>query len=303
MTQPQPTFVRSYAQIDLTEKAQVWDEQGEIRTLSIACERALTLYLNKREIVTLMTLGAEPEALVLGYLRNQGMIAGLDKLTAVQVDWEVEAAVVVAEKDPDLDEKLSHKTVTTGCGQGTQYGALMADLDSIQLTQFPVFQSAIYQLLSVLNHHNDTYQSAGAVHGCALCSISSHPQDSARVLAFSEDVGRHNAVDTLAGKQWLESITAEQMVFYTTGRLTSEMVIKVARMGISVLLSRSGVTEMGLKLAQKLGIMLIARAKGRHFLIYTGQDRFTWDQKPSAKPDAAQVSAQLEAARANRLKV
>lgn len=303
MTQPQPTFVRSYAQIDLTEKAQVWDEQGEIRTLSIACERALTLYLNKREIVTLMTLGAEPEALVLGYLRNQGMIAGLDKLTAVQVDWEVEAAVVVAEKDPDLDEKLSHKTVTTGCGQGTQYGALMADLDSIQLTQFPVCQSAIYQLLSVLNHHNDTYQSAGAVHGCALCSISSHPQDSARVLAFSEDVGRHNAVDTLAGKQWLESITAEQMVFYTTGRLTSEMVIKVARMGISVLLSRSGVTEMGLKLAQKLGIMLIARAKGRHFLIYTGQDRFTWDQKPSVKPDAAQVSAHLEAARANRLKV
>lgn len=300
MTQSQSAFVRSYAQINLTEPAQVWDEQGEVRTLSIACERALTLYLNKREIVTLMTLGAEPEALVLGYLRNQGMITGLDKVVAIQVDWEVESAVVVAAHDPKLEEKLQHKTVTTGCGQGTQYGALMADLDQVNLTLFTVRQRAIYQLLSVLNEHNETYRSAGAVHGCALCTLPIASEAQAQVLAFSEDVGRHNAVDTLAGKQWLNNLFAEEMVFYTTGRLTSEMVIKVARMGISVLLSRSGVTEMGLKLAQKLGIMLIARAKGRHFLIYSGQERFIWDEKPSLKPNGAKVAAALEAAqRAN----
>lgn len=298
MTQSTPAFVRSYATIDLTEKTQVWDEQGDIRELSIACERALTLYLNKREIVTLMTLGAEPEALVLGYLRNQGMITELSQVSAVQVDWEVEAAVVVAEEDPDLDEKLSHKTVTTGCGQGTQYGAMMANIDQIQLPEFSVKQSSIYQLLSVLNSHNETYKSAGAVHGCALCALQTDLNGAAQVLAFSEDVGRHNAVDTLAGHQWLNEIEAEQMVFYTTGRLTSEMVIKVARMGISVLLSRSGVTEMGLKLAQRLGIMLIARAKGRHFLIYAGQTRFTWDEKPHIKPDANKVAERLEAARA-----
>ncbi|MBB1489041.1 formate dehydrogenase accessory sulfurtransferase FdhD [Oceanospirillum sediminis] len=279
------------AEISLTDNTLVYDEYGQTREISIAGERPLTLYLNKREIVTLMTLGAEPEALVLGYLRNQGMIQSLDQVQAVQVDWEVGAAVVVAESDDDaLEQKLAHKTVTTGCGQGTQYGAMMDDLQQLQLSEKTMQQSAVYQLLTALNDYNETYRSAGAVHGCALCSLDQdHKGINASVLAFSEDVGRHNAVDTLAGKQWLHNLQGEQLVFYTTGRLTSEMVIKVARMGISVLLSRSGVTAMGLELARQLGIMLIARAKGKHFLLYHGADRFKWDAVPEKKPSADAV--------------
>lgn len=279
------------AEVSLTDNTLVYDEYGQTREISIAGERPLTLYLNKREIVTLMTLGAEPEALVLGYLRNQGMIQSLDQVQAVQVDWEVEAAVVVADSDDDaLEQKLAHKTVTTGCGQGTQYGAMMDDLQQLQLSEKSMQQSAVYQLLSALNDYNETYRSAGAVHGCALCSLDRDSEGVvASVLAFSEDVGRHNAVDTLAGKQWLHSLQGEQLVFYTTGRLTSEMVIKVARMGISVLLSRSGVTAMGLELARQLGIMLIARAKGKHFLLYHGSDRFEWDAVPEKKPSADAV--------------
>ena len=284
-------FEISDAQAELTDAAQVWDEYGQLRDVAIAGERPLTLYLNKREIVTLMTLGAEPEALVLGYLRNQGMINDLSELQAIQVDWEVEAAVVVAETDhAALEKKLAHKTVTTGCGQGTQYGAMMDNLSQIDLPQQSMQQSAVYQLLSALNAYNETYRSAGAVHGCALCSLDKTDGGiQASVLAFSEDVGRHNAVDTLAGKQWLQDLQGEQMVFYTTGRLTSEMVIKVAKMGISILLSRSGVTAMGLALAKQLGIMLIARAKGKHFLLYHGQERFAWDAKPEARPDKEKI--------------
>jgi len=292
--------VISQAHAVLTQPASVFDEYGALREVAIAGERPLTLYLNKREIVTLMTLGAEPEALVLGYLRNQGMLSSLAQIQAIQVDWDVSAAVVVADNIGDeLEEKLAHKTVTTGCGQGTQYGALMDDLESIQLPVFSVKQSDIYQLLQALNDYNDTYRSAGAVHGCALCAVNPTETQGARaeVLAFSEDVGRHNAVDTLAGKQWLASLDPssetntmhrEQMVFYTTGRLTSEMVIKVARMGISVLLSRSGVTAMGLALAKQLGIMLIARAKGQHFLLYQGAERFDWDAPPPVRPQSGQ---------------
>lgn len=288
------TFKRpecSRAKVDLTDDAQVWDEYGQVREVAIAGERPLTVYLNKREIVTLMTLGAEPEALVLGYLRNQGMISGLNEVQAIQVDWEVNAAVVIANTDEEaLEKKLAHKTVTTGCGQGTQYGAMMDNLAEINLPQESIQQSSVYQLLSALNAYNETYRSAGAVHGCALCSLDTiEGEIHANVLAFSEDVGRHNAVDSLAGKQWLEQLEGQQMVFYTTGRLTSEMVIKVARMGISILLSRSGVTAMGLELAKQLGIMLIARAKGKHFLLYHGQDRFHWNDLPAKRPDAQAV--------------
>lgn len=288
------TFKRpecSRAKVDLTDDAQVWDEYGQVREVAIAGERPLTVYLNKREIVTLMTLGAEPEALVLGYLRNQGMITGLNEVQAIQVDWEVDAAVVIAKTDEEaLEKKLAHKTVTTGCGQGTQYGAMMDNLAEINLPQESIQQSSVYQLLSALNAYNETYRSAGAVHGCALCSLDTiEGEIKANVLAFSEDVGRHNAVDSLAGKQWLEQLEGQQMVFYTTGRLTSEMVIKVARMGISILLSRSGVTAMGLELAKQLGIMLIARAKGKHFLLYHGQDRFHWNDLPAKRPDGQTV--------------
>ncbi|GAB2588750.1 formate dehydrogenase accessory sulfurtransferase FdhD [Nitrincola alkalisediminis] len=266
------------ARAPLTTQIRVMDEQGEWRDQALACERPLTLYLNKREIVTLMTLGENPEALVLGYLRNQNLVERLEDVIAVQVDWDVSAAVVVTTHTPDdIDETLSKRTVTTGCGQGTVFGNQMARLEQITLSPWPIKQSQIYHLLDVLNQHNETYKNAGAVHGCGVCSIEGD------VLAFCEDIGRHNAVDTLAGHLWLNAIDASDKLFYTTGRLTSEMVIKTAQMGMSVLLSRSGATEMGLEIAQQLGILMLARAKGRHFLVFSGQDRLLLDAKPTAQ--------------------
>ncbi|HEY5738277.1 MAG TPA: formate dehydrogenase accessory sulfurtransferase FdhD, partial [Gammaproteobacteria bacterium] len=232
---------------------------------AIAVERALTIYLDKREIVTLMTLGNHPELLILGWLRNQRMIDDIEAVRAVQVDWEIEsAAIVTRDGVDDLDDKLERKTVTTGCGQGTVFGDLMDDIDEIRLTPPRLRQSAIYALLKALNEYNEVYKNAGAVHGCALCS------ESQGIELFIEDVGRHNAVDAIAGHMWLHDIGGADKLFYTTGRLTSEMVIKVALMGIPVLLSRSGITAMGLEIAQRVGVTLIARAKGRHFLVYHG---------------------------------
>lgn len=264
--------VLSQSSSPLTEEISVIDEKGETRDIQVACERPLTIYLNKREIVTLMTLGAQPEALVLGYLLNQGLVESYRSVTAIQVDWEVESAAVVTDSEPeDLEERLGKKTVTTGCGQGTMFGNLMSDLGRITLPRQEVKQSTIYRLLKHLNTHNDTYKSAGAVHGCAIC-------ESDAVVSFVEDVGRHNAVDTLAGLMYLDNISTQQKIFYTTGRLTSEMVIKVAQMGIPVLLSRSGVTQMGLQLARELGITMLARAKGRHFLVFSGQENVVLDE-------------------------
>ncbi|RAU18581.1 sulfurtransferase FdhD [Nitrincola tibetensis] len=266
------------ARAPLTTQVRVMDEQGEWREQALACERPLTLYLNKREIVTLMTLGEDPEALVLGYLRNQNLVERLEDVIAVQVDWDVAAAVVVTSRTPDdMDETLSKRTVTTGCGQGTVFGNQMARLEQMTLSPWQIKQSQIYHLLDVLNQHNETYKHAGAVHGCGICSTEGE------VLAFCEDIGRHNAVDTLAGHLWLDGIDASDKLFYTTGRLTSEMVIKTAQMGMSVLLSRSGATEMGLEIAQQLGILMLARAKGRHFLVFSGQDRLILDAKPQAQ--------------------
>ncbi|KDE39068.1 Formate dehydrogenase chain D [Nitrincola lacisaponensis] len=274
-----PQLVLSQARAPLTRITQVMDEQGEWREQALACERPLTLYLNKREIVTLMTLGEDPEALVLGYLRNQGLIERLEDLLAIQVDWDVEAAAVVTTHTPDdLEETLSKRTVTTGCGQGTVFGNQMERLRGLTLAPWHLKQSQVYQLLEALNQHNETYRNAGAVHGCAICTATGE------VLSFCEDIGRHNAVDTLAGRLWLNGIESEDKVFYTTGRLTSEMVIKAAQMGISVLLSRSGATEMGLQLANMLGMLMLARAKGRHFLVYSDQDRLTLDARPDPMP-------------------
>lgn len=272
-----PHLLLSHARAPLTRLTQVMNEQGEWREQALACERPLTLYLNKREIVTLMTLGEDPEALVLGYLRNQGLINALEDLLAIQVDWEVEAAAVVTSHTPDdLEETLSKRTVTTGCGQGTVFGNQMERLNDLSLSPWSLQQSQIYHLLEALNQHNETYRNAGAVHGCAICTAAGE------VLSFCEDIGRHNAVDTLAGRLWLEGISSEDKIFYTTGRLTSEMVIKAAQMGISVLLSRSGATEMGLQIADSLGILMLARAKGRHFLVYSGHTRLELDARPPA---------------------
>jgi len=265
------------AGLDAAAPVVAMDERGESRMGQIAAERPLTLYLDKRELVTLMTLGTRPELLVLGWLRNQRMISSLSEIRAIQVDWETESAAVTTWQGVSgLDEKLSRRTVTTGCGQGTVFGGILDDLERLSLPRVTIAQSHLYRLLQALSHHNEVYRRAGAVHGCALC----HGEE---ILIFVEDVGRHNAVDAIAGHMWLEGIDGDDKIFYTTGRLTSEMVIKVAQMGIPVLVSRSGVTQMGLELARKVGVILIARAKGEHFLVYNGAGQLQLDAVPAER--------------------
>ena len=250
------------------------DEFGQRRDGYIAAERALTIYLDKQEIVTLMTLGTQPELLILGWLRNQRLVTAIDQVKAIQVDWETDSAAVTTYGGIEgLEQRLSRKTITTGCGQGTVFGGLMEDLERIELPRVQLSQARIYALLHALNEHNQVYRQAGAVHGCALCRDN-------HILRFVEDVGRHNAVDAIAGYMWLNGIGGSDKLFYTTGRLTSEMVIKVAQMGVPVLLSRSGITQMGLDLAQKVGVTLIARAKGHHFLVYNGAEQIRFDAAP-----------------------
>ncbi len=267
------------AGLEATARVISYNEYNEAIEGSVAVERALTIYLDKREVVTLMTLGNYPELLILGWLRNQRMVTDIEAIKAIQVDWETDSVAITTHAGiEDLDSKLSHKTVTTGCGQGTMFGDLMADIDKVVLQQSSLKQSSIYGLLKTLNDYNEVYKNAGAVHGCALCS------ESLGIEQFIEDVGRHNAVDAIAGYMWLNDIQGEGKLFYTTGRLTSEMVIKVALMGIPVLLSRSGITRMGLDIAQKVGVSLIARAKGRHFLVYHGREFIEFDAVPEVRP-------------------
>lgn len=271
MTESKLHFIKTSAEVPLTIAVTAVDENGTVQDKYIACERPLTVYLNWQPIVTLMTLGARPEALALGYLKNQGFISDVTQLESVIIDWDVSSAAIITKENTDsVQAKLSEKTVTTGCGQGTVFGGFMDGVDDIKLPTPTLAQSTVYGLLKNISQYNDTYKNAGAVHGCGVCQ-----QD--QILSFVEDVGRHNAVDTLAGEMWLDGQQGGDKIFYTTGRLTSEMVIKVAKMGIPVLLSRSGVTQMGLELAQKLGITMIARAKGRHFLVYNGADNIQFD--------------------------
>jgi FdhD protein len=254
--------------IDSLFETTVLDELGESRTIAMTGERPLTIYLDKFEVVTLMTMGTHPELLTLGYLRNQGLVANLDDIIAVNVDWDVEAVAVTTKQNQDnLPEKMSRRTVTSGCGQGTMFGNVMDKLDSLNVSCPDYSADSIYTILKLLNDYNLTYKQAGAVHGCALVGNN-------HVDIFIEDVGRHNAVDAISGWMWLEGISGENKVFYTTGRLTSEMVIKVAQMEIPLLLSRSGVTEMGLRIARKIGIGIVARAKGKHFLVFNGSEHF-----------------------------
>lgn len=254
------------------------DEYGEPREGHIAGEQPLTLYIDKREVVTLMTLGTHPELLVLGYLRNQRLVPCLESIQSIQVDWETDAcAVTTFNGVGDLEEKLKHRTVTSGCGQGTVFGRIIDYIDRLRLPPVTLHQSRLYAMLDTLNEHNEVYRRAGVVHGCALCSLD---VGRAQVDVFVEDVGRHNAADAISGHMWLNGIDGADKLFYTTGRLTSEMVLKVAQMGIPVLLSRSGVTHKGLEFAQKVGVTTIARAKGRHFLVYNGAERVVFDAKP-----------------------
>ncbi|MGR9105920.1 MAG: formate dehydrogenase accessory sulfurtransferase FdhD [Gammaproteobacteria bacterium] len=261
------------------------DERGMPRELELAGERPLTLYVDKQEIVTLMTIGTQPELLTLGYLKNQGILEEIERIRIVQVDWETEAVAVVTDGGAkDYQEQLAHRTVTTGCGQGTVFGRLIDKLEKIRVPQVAVSQKTLYGLLNSLRNYNEVYKKAGAVHGCALCRGE-------EIEFFVEDVGRHNAVDAIAGYMWLNGIDGGDKIFYTTGRLTSEMVIKVTQMGIPVLLSRSGATQMGLDMAKKSGVTLISRAKGRHFLVLNGVENLVFD---SADPPAKESRVGLE---------
>ena len=257
--------------LDPTQAALAVDEYQNQRDIQIASERPLTIYIDRFEIVTLMTLGCQPELLTLGYIKNQDFFNNIQEIKAIQVDWEVNAAVVTTtEENTDWHEKLGSRTVTTGCGQGTIFGDIMEQLETIEITPHKIKQSDIYATLKNLNAYNDVYKNAGAVHGCALCHDT-------EILSFKEDVGRHNAVDAIAGEMWLNDIEGQGKLFYTTGRLTSEMVIKVAQMGVPTLLSRSGITRMGLQIARDLGVTLFSRAKGKHFLVYNGSENIEFD--------------------------
>jgi len=259
-----------------THRVQAVDEIGQSRAVDIAGELPLTVKVDGYEIVTLMTLGTHPEALALGYLRNQRLIEHIGDIKSVAVDWDREQVAVTTHAGQgiaDVEQKLSRRIVTTGCGQGTVFSCTLDKLYEIRLPEMALRQSLIYKLLDEITALNQVYKKAGAVHGCALC-------EGTRIVYFIEDVGRHNAADAIAGYMWLENLSGNGKIFYTTGRLTSEIVMKTAHMGIAALLSRSGVTHMGLELAQELGITMIARAKARHFLIYNGAGQVLLDCKP-----------------------
>lgn len=273
----------THARLPSTVSITAQDEQGQNREVEISGEHPLTLYVDKKEILTLMTLGSNPEALILGWLRNQRMVTSPTEVAAIHVDWETESAAVTSRQFKDTGislwedqakaSALTKKTTTTGCGQGTVFGDLMGEIDQIELSsQFPLKQSTVYEMLANARHFESIYKQAGAVHGCALCSNSAG--NPGEILLFVEDVGRHNAVDTIAGLMWLEGLSGEDKIFYTTGRLTSEMVIKCAQMGIPALVSRSGLTQMGYEIAKRLNITMLGRCKGKHFMLYTGQHRF-----------------------------
>ncbi|MFP8779102.1 formate dehydrogenase accessory sulfurtransferase FdhD [Hydrogenophaga sp. RWCD_12] len=274
-TLPSPPRL-TQARADLTREVSVVDESGQVSRIRIPAERDLTVYVDKRELVTLMTLGAHPEWLVLGYLLNQRLVGSVQEIESISVDWEVGAAAVVTRQGIDrIEERTARRVVTTGCGQGSVFGGLMDDVDRIQLPpQARLRQSQLYEIVNTIRLHDSTYKTAGSVHACALFA-GEHLQ------LFVEDVGRHNAVDTIAGWMALQpALPAGERVFYTTGRLTSEMVIKSAQMGVPVVISRSGTTEMGLNVAERVGLCAIGRAKHRHFLCYTHPERIVFDAPP-----------------------
>ena len=251
-----------------TFEVEAYNERGEMVPTSIAGEHPLTLYVDKREIVTIMTLGHAPEALVIGYLRNQRLVNSLEEIRSVQVDWETGSVAVTTKSGKELE--LGKRTVTSGCGQGTVFGDLMEEIDQVKLREdVSLTDDNLFILLDKVRRHETIYKQAGAVHGCALADTNGE------ILMFVEDVGRHNAVDAIAGFMWLEAIDGSDKVFYTTGRLTSEMVIKCAQMRIPFLDSRSGLTHMGHAIARRVGITMLGRASGRHYLAFTGRQRLT----------------------------
>lgn len=275
----------SQASAGLTQQVEAIDERGRHETLHIPAERPLTVYVDKRELVTLMTLGAAPEALTLGYLRNQRLVRSLEDVVSVQVDWSVDAVAVVTRGGiQDVEARTAKKVVTTGCGQGSVFGGLMDEVERIVLPpDARLKQSVVHRIVETVRTQQSVYKQAGSVHGCALFT------NDGELLWFIEDVGRHNAVDAIAGLMWLEGMQGADKVFYTTGRLTSEMVIKGAQMGIPFLLSRSGTTQMGHAVARQVGMSLLARCSGHHFLLLSGAERLVFEPDWLAALEAARL--------------
>jgi FdhD protein len=255
----------------LTERVSGVDQTGAPVTTSVTVERALTIYLNRQEIVTAMTIGDYPDYLAIGYLLNQNMLHADDVVTGVDYDEDLAVAVVRTERETDYEDKLQKRTQTSGCAQGTAFGDLMELVEGVTLPAATLRTSWLYALTHKINTTPSLYLEAGAIHGCVLAQ-----QD--RPLVYMEDVGRHNAVDKIAGWMFTNRVSAHDKIFYTTGRLTSEMVIKTVRMGIPILVSRSGFTAWGVELARKSGLTLIGRARGKRFVALSGEDRIVFDQ-------------------------
>lgn len=251
------------------------DHTGTVQEISVVEERPLTIFLNGQEIVTSMTIGDYPEYLALGFLRNQGMLSGTESVLGVDYDEELETVVVRTDGNTVYEEKLKKKTRTSGCAVGTVFGDMMEGLDQVVLPQVEVRTSWLYSLAHQINQTPSLYLAAGAIHGSVLCQKD-------RPLVYMEDVGRHNAVDKIAGWMLSEKAASGDKIMYTTGRLTSEMVIKCALMGIPVLASRSGFTAWGVEIAQQVGLTLIGRMRGKRFICLSGADRLIWDADPDA---------------------
>ena len=274
------------ARCELLREIQILDEYGERRSIHIPAERPLTVFVDKRELVTLMTLGEQPELLVLGYLCNQRLISSVTDVESITVDWDVAAAAVRTHHGiADLAAKTAHRVVITGCGQGTVFGDAMTQLHTMTLpdaSSARISQGTLQRMLETMRQQDSVHRKAGSVHGCALFEGS-------RMLMFVEDVGRHNAIDSIAGWMGLHGVAGGDKAFYTTGRLTSEMVMKAAQMGVPIVVSRNGVTAMGHELASRLGMALFGRAANKHFLCYSGAERF--DSEPDAQRAPVRVVA------------
>ena len=274
----------SAARCEMLREITIVDQHGARRPIHIPAERALTIYVDKRELITLMTLGAMPELLVLGYLGNQRLVGSLREIESVTVDWDVAAAAVRTRGGiAEIERRTARRIVTTGCGQGTVFGDALTLVDSMRLPDARsarIRQGTLAQMAAVLRQQPSIHTKAGSVHGCALFRDT-------ELLMFVEDVGRHNAIDTISGWMALHDVSGGDKVLYTTGRLTSEMVMKAAHIGVPIIVSRNGVTSMGHELATRLGMALFGRAANRHFLCYTGSERL--DAEPLSKPESAEV--------------
>jgi len=270
---PQPDDPR------LTRTVSGIDHEGQPIGATVVMERPLTLFLNGREIVTMMTIGDHPDYLAVGYLLNQNMLRPEDRITGIDYDNELEAVVVRTDRETDFEDKLKKKTLTSGCAQGTVFGDLMEKFDDVRLDPDAVLRTSwLYALTRKINTAPSLYLAAGAIHGCVLCEED-------RPLLYMEDVGRHNAIDKIAGYMHLHDVSPRGKIFYTTGRLTSEMVIKTVQMSIPILISRSGFTAWGIDLARQAGLTLIGRAKGKRFIALAGSERIVFDGDPRVVAD------------------